>query len=98
MPIADVGRKHEGRMLLDRLAFDALDGRNADHSELLAALGVGKVDGVPLTIEPRTLKAESLHPPETRQQQQPDRAETTRMLALRSRPLRANEGDAFDLR
>jgi hypothetical protein len=66
-------------MLLDGLAFDAVDGRNADHSELLAALGVGEVDGVFLPIEPRTLEAESLHPPETRQQQQPDRAETSRV-------------------
>ena len=41
MPVADIGGEHVGRMLLDGLAFDALDRRDADHAELLAALGVG---------------------------------------------------------
>ena len=49
--------------------------------ELLAALGVGEVDGVFLPIEPRTLEAQGLHPPEARQQHEPDRAETCRVLA-----------------
>ncbi len=30
MPVADIGGEHVGRMLLDGLAFDALDSRDAD--------------------------------------------------------------------
>jgi hypothetical protein len=83
MPVADIGGEHVGRMLLDGLAFDALDSRDADHAELLAARGVGEVDGVLLPIEPRPLEAQGLHPPEARQQHEPDRAAPRRVLAVR---------------
>jgi hypothetical protein len=51
VPVADIGREHVGRMLLDGLALDTLDGRPADDPELFAALRVGEVDGAFLPIE-----------------------------------------------
>ena len=82
MPIANVGREHIGRMPLYRLAFDAFNCRDADYPKLFAALGIGEVDGVTLAIEPSALKAEGLHPPEARQQQESDCAKPRWMLAV----------------
>ena len=42
MPVADIGWEHVGRMLLDGLAFDALDRRDADRASCSPLLMSGK--------------------------------------------------------
>ncbi len=83
VPIANIGGKQIWRLLVDGLVVDALHRRAADHSALLAALDVGEVDSVLLPIEPRPLEAQGIHPPEARQQHEPDRAEPRRVLVVR---------------
>jgi hypothetical protein len=81
VPIANISRKQIWRLLVDGLVVDALHRRAADHSNLLAALGIRKVDRPIVRFEPRALETKHLHPPKACKQEQPYGAQRRRMLA-----------------
>ncbi len=81
VPIANIGGKQIWRLLVDGLVVDALHRRAADHSDLLAALGIRKVDRPIVRFEPRALQTKHLHPPKASEQEQSYGSQRRRMLA-----------------
>src|SRR6266446_6638509 len=71
--IAALGGEHPRAALTDRHPIEELDGLAADRAELGAALGVPESQAPAAPVYPGPWKRQRLHPPQTRQQQEPDR-------------------------
>lgn len=82
MPVSPVGRKDEGRPVARRLGFDAVHRRFAQHSDLCATLGIRKSNAMFASTEPGPLKAKCLHPPESREEHEPDCGESGRVFTF----------------